>query len=195
MKFGLRFTAVLLAGLTVLVLSGCAGYQVGSVKPTLYQGINNLYVPTFGNDTLEPRASVLVTNAVIKQLQMDGTYAVTSKANADAELRGTIERIERRQLRAVRTDTLRSTELLLYIVVKWSLHDPATGKKLDYSEKRDLDETNYDDTSGLRIVPGRIVGQTIVFLDPNFQISERGALPAAAQDLAEKLVSRISEGF
>jgi len=179
----------------VVAMSGCAGYKMGSVKPQAYSHINKISVPTFENRTLEPRVSVLVTNTVIKQIQLDGTFEVDTKANADAELRGTISRIERQQLRSARTDTFQSTELLSYLVIRWALHDPVTGEKLEYNQARDIDDNNLDGTSGLRVRPGQNLGRTIVFLDPNFQTSERGALPVAAQKAAEQLVSQLTEGW
>ncbi len=181
--------------LAAVAMSGCAGYKMGSVKPEAYSHIHTISVPTFENRTLEPRVSVLVTNAVIKQIQMDGTFKVASKGNADAELRGSISRIERQQLRSARTDTFQSTELLSYLVIRWALHDPVTGEKLEYNQARDIDDNNVDGTSGLRVRPGQNVGRTIVFLDPNFQTSERGAIPVAAQKMAEQMVSQLTEGW
>lgn len=177
-----------------LAFTGCAGYQMGDVKPTAYQSISRLHVPTFENKTLEPRVSTIVTNAVIKGLQQDGTYEIVSKENADAVLVGEIERIERRQLRASQTDTLKTTEMQLFIVVEWSLVDPKTGTKLEYAEAKDPSGTRAE-TSTLRYRPGRVVGRTIQFLDPNFQLSERNALPIAAEDLAKQLVGQLTTGW
>jgi len=75
------------------LFAGCAGYQLGENKPAAYSDIENIYVPTFQNETLEPRLSVLVTNAVITQLQQDGTYKITNKEDADAVLVGTIRQV------------------------------------------------------------------------------------------------------
>lgn len=168
---------------------------MGDVKPTAYQAIDRLHVPTFENDTLEPRAAVIVTNAVIKGLQQDGTYEITSKERADAILTGKIVRIERRQLRAAQSDTLKTTELQMFIVVEWSLTDPKTGLQLDYAEAKDPSGTRMEAVPSMRHRPGRVVGQTIQFLDPNFQLSERNALPVAAEDLAKQLVSQLSTGW
>ncbi|MCB1076612.1 MAG: hypothetical protein KDM63_15490 [Verrucomicrobiae bacterium] len=178
-----------------IALNGCAGYQMGDVKPTAYQNIQRLHVPTFENDTLEPRSAVICTNAVIKGLQQDGTYEITSKDNADAVLTARIMRIERRQLRAAQTDTLKTTEMKMFIVIEWSLTDPKTGEKLDYAEAKDPSGTRMESVSSLRHRPGRVVGQTIQFLDPNFQTSERNALPLAAEDAAKQLVSQLTNGW
>lgn len=186
----------LLAFLTSIAIfsNGCAGYHLGSVKPSVYADINNIYVPTFENDTLEPRIAVLTTNAVIKTLQADGTYQLTGLDQADAVLRGKIIRIERRQLRSARKDTLKTREMLLFMIIEWSLNDPATGEKLAYREAKNIDDNNRDSAS-LRIRPGRVVGQTQIFLDPNFQLSERNALPLAAIDAAKILTAQLSEGW
>ncbi|MCB1062332.1 MAG: LptE family protein [Verrucomicrobiae bacterium] len=195
-RAAVRFLALWSLSVAAFVsMTGCAGYQVGPVKPTAYQNIQRIHVPTFKNATLEPRSAAIVTNSVIKQLQQDGTYEITSKEKADAVLVGKITRIDRRQLRAAQTDTLKTTEMSLYIVVEWSLVDPSTGAKLQYAEARDLDETNVEVIGNLRSRPGRVVGQTIQFLDPNFQLSERNAIPLAAEDAAKQLVGQLANGW
>lgn len=196
MKKNLRKALPLLALFpALLILSNCAGYQLGSVKPAAYKEVNRIFIPAFENQTLEPRASAVVTNAVIKRLQADGTFAVSTKESADAVLVGKIKRIERRQLRAARTNTLKTTELNVYIVVEWSLQDPVTGEKIDYAASRNIDDTNRDSSTSLRNRPGRVIGRTIQFVDPNFQLSERNAIPVAAEDAANILVSQLTEGW
>lgn len=195
MKTVSRICLMALLTMTAILSNGCSGYQLGAVKPSVYSDIHKIHIPTFENATLEPRVAVLTTNAVIKSLQADGTYEITDKENADAVLRGKITRIVRRQLRSARRDTLKTREMLIYMIVEWSLHDPVTGDKLDYREAKDIDESNRDSSTSLRIRPGRVIGQTQIFLDPNFQLSERNALPLAAMDAAKVLTSQLSEGW
>ncbi len=180
---------------TAIFSNGCAGYKLGSVKPSVYANINKIHVPTFENATLEPRVAVLTTNAVIKSLQADGTYQITNQENADAVLRGKITRIERRQLRSARKDTLKTREMLIFMIIEWSLHDPVTNDKLDYRETKSIDQASRDSSTSLRIRPGRVIGQTQIFLDENFQLTERNALPLAAQDAAKVLTSQLTEGW
>jgi hypothetical protein len=66
-----------------LLLSGCAGYKVGSMLPG---DVKTVYVPTFVNKTSEPRLEFETTQAVIKQFQLDGSLKVVSEADADAIL-------------------------------------------------------------------------------------------------------------
>jgi hypothetical protein len=187
-------------GLTAQLFTGCAGYQLGEVKPGVYKEIEKLHVPPFKNLTLEPRFSSLLTNAVLAELQSDGTYEVSSRASADAVLVGEIRQIEKRQLRAVRTDTLRSRELSLYLIVDFHLEDPQTGARIgDRVARGDIEVTTDDKVApeeeiiGAR--QGRVVGETIQFVDPSFQVGERNALSFVAEDLADKLVSQLANGW
>ena len=59
----------------------------GSVKPAYLSAVQSIAVPTFKNQTLEPRIESLVTGTVIKQFQQDGTYRIASEDNADAILK------------------------------------------------------------------------------------------------------------
>ncbi|MEX2577931.1 MAG: LptE family protein [Verrucomicrobiales bacterium] len=192
-----RSPAQLIAtGLIGLALCGCAGYQLGSVKPAAYEGINKLHVPPFKNSTLEPRLSSLVTNAVLKEMQADGTYQVSTRSNADAVLVGEIRNVEKRQLRAVRTDTLRSQELRLYIVVDFHLEDPHTGARIETTAVRSLPgKDGVVEEETLRTRQGRVRGETIQFVDESFQVGERNALAVAAEDLAGRLVSLLANGW
>jgi hypothetical protein len=201
MKF--RFLSLIWFALAATLFGGCAGYQLGDVKPGVYADISKIHVPPFKNQTLEPRLSSLVTNAVITELQADGTYQVSTRESADAVLVGTIRRIEKRQLRAVRTDTLRSQELSLYLFVEFHLEDPDTGARIDGVPDRDRDSdasaaepaaTGSDgDVIGAR--QGLVIGDTIQFVDPSFQVGERNAFAVVAEDVADKLVSYLANGW
>lgn len=165
--------ALLLALPALAVLTNCAGYQLGSSKPHQMANVTKLAVPTFKNDTLEPRLEVLVTNALIKKLQADGAYKIVPKDEADAVLYGTIEDIERSQFRSVRTNTLRSSEILERLIVKYKVEDNA----------------------GTNLLAGNERAWSNIVLDPNMQLSERQALADAAERLGIALASRISEGW
>jgi hypothetical protein len=197
MKFSILLIAV---GLTAMLFTGCAGYQLGGVKPGVYKDIEKLHVPTFKNLTLEPRLSSLVTNAVLAGLQSDGTYKVSSRADADAVLVGEIRQIAKQQLRAVRTDTLKSRELSLYVIVDFHLEDPQTGARIGDLVAQGAIEVPSEDKLGtaeevIGARQGRVVGETIQFVDPSFQIGERNALSFVAEDLADKLVSQLANGW
>ncbi len=174
MKFFRR--SVILLSLTGILsgLVSCAGYKLGAVKPAALADISSMAIPTFINNTQEPRVSVLISNAVIGQMQTDGTYTIDTVDKADAVLRGTITNIERRQLRGARTDVLKTRELEVSVVVEFSIEDLGTGSEIDR---------------------GTVRGKTNIFLDPNFQLSERQAVQDAAERLAIALTSRLTEGL
>jgi hypothetical protein len=206
MKF--RISSLSFVALAGLFLSGCAGYQLGEVKPGTYKGIEKIHVPPFKNLTLEPRLSSLVTNAVLVEMQADGTYQVATRENCDAVLVGTIKEIRKRQLRAVRTDTLRSRELSLYLYVDFHLEDPVTGARIgkrgddengDGSEDMVVVEEPVDGKAGEETVygarQGLVIGETIQFVDASYQVGERSAFSVVAEDAADKLVSQLANGW
>ncbi len=69
----------LAALLVAFSLSGCAGYRIGEVKPHYLESIRTIAIPTFRNETFQPRVEILLTNTVIKQLQQDGTFQITTE--------------------------------------------------------------------------------------------------------------------
>jgi len=166
-------TAAVLAA-PVLLLTGCAGYSVGPIKPARLASVNSIAVPTFKNMTLEPRSSVLVTNEVVKRLQSDGSYTIASTTSADAVLKGTLAEIRRRPLRSARFNTLRTREMEFEIYIDFTLEDARTREVL---------------------ADGRARGSSNIFLDENFQLTERQALNEAAAEAARDLVTRLSEGI
>ncbi len=91
-----RFLLLTAVALTSMV--GCAGYQPGVNKPKKMAAVTKLAVPTFKNNTLQPRLEVLVTDALIKRLQIAGTYKIVPVNEADAVLYGTIEDITSRSI-------------------------------------------------------------------------------------------------
>lgn len=165
--------AFLLAPLALSLMTSCAGYQLGASKPKQLAGVTKLAVPTFKNDTLEPRFEVLVTNAVIKKLQADGAYQIVPREEADAVLVASIDDIQRSQFRSVRTNTLRSSELLMRLLIKYEVKD----------------------TAGVNLLRGQVQAQSNIVLDPSVQITERQGLADAAERLSIALASQISEGW
>jgi len=163
-----------LATVFCLAFCGCLGYHVGPVKPYYLRDVHTIAVPTFKNRTLVPRIEVLVTDTVIKQLQQDGTFQVTSGDKADATLNGEISLIRRLPARSVRGNVLATTEFSLALSVKYSL----TGR------------------DGKEMVGAReAVGTTSFFVSSDVTTDERQALPLATEDLATRLVSQLSEGW
>lgn len=154
-------------------LCSCAGYRLGADQPAVMEGVRKIAVPLFRNDSSIPRSATLITNRVVRQFQVDGTYQVVDTGRADAIIRGTIRPLRRQQLRSDKLNTLRTIEQEIRLTIDYSV------------------ETR----SGAVITTGSVEGSTSVYLDANFQRSEYQALDDAAAKLAEDLVSRLSEGW
>jgi hypothetical protein len=176
-----------LYGVVVLsfFLIGCLGYTIGPIKPHYLANVNTIAIPTFKNSTLVPRIEVLTTDTVIKQFQQDGTFKIGNEGNSDATLKGEIARIIRSPARSERGNVLATAEFNLVIHVKYKLVG-TDGKTIG--------------------PPGEVIGTTSFFVQPteesNLQTnqsdvttSERQALPLAMEELAEHLVTQLSEGW
>ena len=162
------------AVLGLFLLTGCAGYRVGDVKPAHLSEVKKIAVLNFKNTTFHPRVETLVANTVIKQFQQDGTYEITTPDKADAVLDGVVSGISRGPARSVRGNVLATTEFNLGLTVGYTLRG-RDGKPL----------------AG----PASISGGTSFFVGTDVTTDERQALPLAAEDLAQRLVSQISEGW
>lgn len=172
-----------LAAAACFCLTACFGYHIGPVKPYYLQDVHTIAVPTFENNTLIPRIEVLVTDTVIKQFQQDGTFQIKSNENADVILKGEISHITRSPARSVTENVLATSEFNLAMRLRYKLvgHD---GKPIG--------------------PPGEVSGSTSFFVSNTSTISttsgdvttdERQALPLAAEELANHLVSQLSEGW
>jgi len=165
---------LLLAAPVCVCLTGCLGYHIGPAKPNYLRDVHAIAVPTFENKTLMPRVEVLVTDTVIKQFQQDGTYRIVSGDRADATLKGEISRITRSPARSVAGNVLATSEFNLSMHVKWRLVGP-DGKNLGPQ--------------------GEAVGTTSFFVGTDVTTDERQALPLATEELANRLVTQLSEGW
>jgi outer membrane lipopolysaccharide assembly protein LptE/RlpB len=166
--------------LIAFFLAGCAGYHLGPVKPKYMTGISTVAVPSFKNDTLRARVEVLLANALIKQIQQDGTYKVTDGNDADVVIKGTLQQVTRSPSRSVFGNVLLTEEYNLILRCRFQVFKRATGVLLDERE---------------------VQGQTTFFVNGSENIAadvnsqERQALPLAAEDLMVRYVSLLSEGW
>lgn len=170
----MRTAFILLLAPVLALLNGCAGYHIGPVAPKHMDGVRTVAVPTFRNESLEPRLEVLVTNIVIKQIQQDGTYQVTDSERADVVVEGKIEKVRRRSSRSVRGDIQATREFVVMLDLSYKVKRRSTGEVLNI---------------------GRVVGDTSFFVGSDVQQEERQALPLAAEDAAVRMVSELTEGW
>jgi outer membrane lipopolysaccharide assembly protein LptE/RlpB len=171
---------ILSLGSAIALLGGCAGYQVGAIKPTPMAEVQTIAVPSFKNDTLMPRIEVQLASAVIKQLQQDGTYKIGRENEADAILEGVLEEVERRPLRSVPGNVLLTREYELILRIRYRVINRVTGEQI---EGRAVTGRTSFFVSGTNALAADVVQDEIQ------------AMPLAIEDAAVRLVSQISEGW
>ena len=170
-----------------VLFGGCSGYHLGPAKPASMKEVHTLAVPAFQNMTLEPRVEVMLANCVIKQLQQDGTYKISTESESDAIVQGTLERIERTPSRGVQKDFYQTSEYTLSLLLKVKVVQRSTGKTL--SEREVRGHSSFFVTSSNSMSP------EINARVANVNRDERQAIPQAAEDAAIRLTSYLSEGW
>lgn len=166
---------IYLLAIPLLLLSSCAGYRLGGVKPASLAAVTSISVPMFKNGTQHPRAEAIATSAVAAALSQDGTYKVSSSDKADAILEGTLEKIKYTSIRGSRLDTLLPEELHNEVEISWVLKDAKDPTKT--------------------LASGKSHGQSQLFVDSNLQTARNNALPDALERAGESLVSSLANGY
>jgi len=164
--------------LSILLLSGC-GYTLGEIKPSSMRRVNTIAVTTFQNKTVVPRLEAQTADAVVKQFQQDGTYRIETSDRADAILIGTIINLQRQPMRVYGSNVLQTSEFELVLTVEYFVRDRVTGALLctGKAEGRAPFFVNSDSINS-----DLVTDQNINY-------------PIAAQRMAERLVSKVSEGW
>lgn len=161
---------------SLVVLSSCAGYQLGNIPYAEMKGVKKIYVPIVKNETYEPGIETMVTNAIIRRIESDGTYQTGRLREADATLEVTLTDFKRDSLRRARQNSLVTEEYDLNLEATATLTNLRTGRKLFDKEE--------------------VIGDTSIYVNEyRMQENERQAMPLAAQALAYEIVRRITEGW
>jgi outer membrane lipopolysaccharide assembly protein LptE/RlpB len=159
----------LLPLVATLLVTGCAGYHLGSTQELPYQSVA---VPMFKNMTLLPQLEAQVSNAIIKRFQSDGTLKVRSVADADVVLSGVIQKYKRRSVRTLQNNTGSPREYKLTITVRLEARNRAGQFVFE---------------------PVTVEGSAETFIGDDLQTSEAQALPLIADDLAKRVVTLLTE--
>ena len=155
------------------LLMGCANYKLGNTpKGAGLTNIRILYVPTAQNETDETAVPGPVTNAILQEIDRDGTFRHARKDECDAILEITVKKIERSAIRQSTAQFLTTLQFQLLVTLEYRLYD--------VKEKKE-------------IVPKSIVtGTTTFFVQGDQTESQRQALPLAAQNAAQNLVTALA---
>jgi Lipopolysaccharide-assembly len=155
-----------------LLLSGCAGYQLGPTNG-MASGSKSIQITPFASKPYEPRLSDAVTTQLRKTIQKDGTYRLNTSDDPDIVVTGTIETYDRRQLSFQPTDILTPRDYRILLVAHVVARERSTGKTI-------LDRD--------------VSGKTTVRIGNDLTSAERQALPLAAEDLARSITSLLADG-
>jgi hypothetical protein len=155
------------------LLIGCANYKMGNTpKGAGLTNIRVLYVPTAQNETDETAVPGPVTNAILQEIDRDGTFRHARKDECDAILEVTVKRIERSAIRQSTEQFLTTLQFQLLLTLEYRLYD--------VKEKKE-------------VFPKTLVtGTTTFFVQGDQTESQRQALPLAAQSAAQNLVNALS---
>ena len=102
------------------------GYSSSSLYPRQFQSIA---VPIFQNTTMTRDVEFMLTDAIIKEVQVRSPYRVVSKQVADTLLTGTVTSVGLRTLSQSRTTGL-DNEMLIKVVVDFEWFDQLSGNRI-----------------------------------------------------------------
>lgn len=160
-------------GLTVLLAVGCGcsalGYRLGSSLPP---GVESVYVPVVENVTSEPLLEQSATQALIGEIQREGTLRVAEAARADVILYVTLREFSLEPLRFDRDTATGTREYRLMVKADWLLVNEKTGET---------------------VVSRSGKGETDFVLTGDLSSEKRDAIPRAMTDLAHHVVMSIVE--
>lgn len=162
----------LLGAALAVTLTGCAGYQLGSMLPP---DIKTVFVPTFVNKTQEPLIEVDTTQAAIEEFQRDGSLRVVNEDQADSILEVTLReyRIEPVSYRAEQKTTAKEYRITIHASV--------------LLKRRGTDAVIAQNP--------RVKGEAVFPFSGDLTSSKLTGLPDAADDLAHNIVEQVVEAW
>lgn len=160
------------AVLLVFLLTGCAGYRLGSTGGQTARA-RSIQINPFLNQTIEPRLPDALTHALRKQIQQDGTFRLNTANDGDIIVTGAILRYDRVAVSLRARDALTPRDYRLTITARITARERATGKVL-------LDR--------------EVSGHTDVRPGADLFSAERQGIPLAADFLAASATSLLADG-
>jgi len=137
-----------------------------------FEDIRILYVPTAVNETDETAVPGPVTNAILQEIDRDGTFRHARKDEADAILEVTVKKIERTPIQQSTEQYLTTVQYQLTVALDYRLYSMKDKKEV--------------------IGKTMVSGYTTFFVQGDQTESQRQALPLAAQNAAQNLVTALA---
>ena len=154
-----------------LILTGCAGYQVGSTLPENVQSVSLSVI----NQTDEPSIEVAVMKALRAEVQMDGSLQLASPGEADAVLKVTLNGFK---LNALAFDRRRGSLAREYRMVI-----------------RASSVLYFTDSGEVVLENPELLGESEFPYAADLTTAKLGTLPDASADLARKVVSLVTTAW
>ena len=155
------------------MLCSCASYKMGNTpKGGGLEDVRILYVPTVVNETDETAVPGPVTNAILQEIDRDGTFRHARKDEADAILEVTVKKIERSPIQQSVEQYLTTLQYQLTLTLEYRVYSMKDKKEV--------------------IGKSIVSGYTTFFVQGDQTESQRQALPLAAQSAAQNLVTSLS---
>ena len=157
----------------LVLLCSCANYKMGNTpKGGGLQDVRVLYVPSVINETDETAVPGPVTNAILQEIDRDGTFRHARKDEADAILEVTVKRIERSPIQQSVEQYLTTLQYQLTLTLEYRVYSMKDKKEV--------------------IGKTMASGYTTFFVQGDQTESQRQALPLAAQNAAQNLVTSLA---
>ena len=153
-----------------LLLSGCAGYNLGGSQP---EGIQTVTMAPVVNATTEPAIELQVTHALRQRIQFDGRLdLVNSENSADAIIEVTLTQYD-----------------LSPIAYKEDLKTTPDLYRLRITGKAELKNTKTDKV----LSTSATYGEAVFKFSGDLTSAKRDALPRAAEEIAKFMVDDLIE--
>ena len=163
----MKSAKILLLSLLAMILSGCAGYRVGSPLDKSIKTVSLRII----NKTDEPSIEVAVMKALRAELQMDGRLEVRSQNEADTVLTVTLKKFDLHALAFEHKQASLAREYRMTLTASAVFSKARTGEV---------------------ILENPVVqGESEFPYGADLTSSKRNAMPKAAGDLARKVVSMV----
>jgi hypothetical protein len=163
---GILLVALALGG------GGCAGYRLGP-SDGFQAGYRTVIVKPFTNRTLEPRLGDDATVALRKEIQRDGTFRLTSSADANLEVACEIVRYDRNEISFLSTDITTARDYRVSLTAHVVAREKATGKV---------------------VLDREVTGYSLMRVGSDLPSAERQTLPLVAADLARQITAALADG-
>jgi hypothetical protein len=121
----IRFLSALLACCSLLLLSGCAGYNRGSIVP---EQLRTIHVPAFENQTNYPMVGSIAAQQFLDTLIEDGTFKLAPYDTARLRVQVVIKDIISDSIRYDRNNAILPTEYYMTLSAHLYVYDATTGQ-------------------------------------------------------------------